>query len=413
MTVNPWDDEDDYVEEENKNPYLAQPELSVALIHSLLEKRNSGAKYVDRVNTIIDESIMSFLHKLDNKQRDVAELLIRVKTQLGELHKVGILTNKAILGVGGKFSAGKSCFINSLTDAGLPEDTKPTTSIATYIIKSDHKENQAITANDCSVLLDDAAVEALTHEFSKMYGIGFVRVIDNLVIHSPTFLYSNIAILDTPGYSKADLGKNADATDAEIALRQLRSADALVWLMDIENGVINDSDLKFLESLNTKAKILFVFNKADLRPKDTVQEIVDETKKILQSRLDFSEKAIAVIAYSSVLRETIIGDEVLSNFLKNVSDLSKEKVSVTKEVKQAEKMVIQDLKDQIKSLKDRASSCEKILESSVSPNRISSIIQELRDCRESIWRLNDTTQKLNCAFKELNANIKRLLETKV
>ena len=350
---NPWDDDDDDFSEEDEkseNPYLAHPESGLALVQNLLERNNSGARAANRVGELIDNRIMPLLHALENAQWDVAETLTRVKTQIAELHKAGILTNRAVLGVGGKFSAGKSCFINSLTDAGLPEGQRATTSIATYIVKSDRTENQAITANDCSVTLDDAAVEALTHEFSRVYGIGFVRVIDNLIIHSSTFRYPNLAILDTPGYSKADSGKNADATDAEIALKQLRSADALVWLMDIENGVINDSDLKFIEALKSKAQILFVFNKADLRPKDTVQQIVDGTKKILQDRPEFSEKTYAVIAYNSFNGETVIGGNALTEFLNEVSSLSGEKMSVAAEVKQAHETAARDISERIEKL---------------------------------------------------------------
>ena len=350
---------------------------------------------------IIDERIMPFLHELEEEQRNVVETLIRVKTQITELHKAGILTNRAVLGVGGKFSAGKSCFINSFTKAGLPEGQRATTSIATYIVKADRAENQAITANDCSVILDDAAVKALTHEFSKEYeGIGFVRIIDNLIIRSPSFRYSNIAILDTPGYSKSDAGKNADATDAEIALQQLRSVDALVWLMDIENGVINDSDLKFIESLKSKAKILFVFNKADLRTPEARQQIVEKTKEMLHST-KFAERTYAVIAYDSVQGETLVGGDALKLFLDEIGSLSENKKSITAEVREAHSCAMRDINKHIDWLDDRVEQCEKVLGEANLPDRITSVIKEMASCRETIWRLTNARESLGRAFHDL------------
>jgi hypothetical protein len=59
------------------------------------------------------------------------------------------------------------------------------------------------------------AAQALTHAFFKEYQLGFSRFINNLVINVPNFSYENVAVLDTPGYSKADSGVKRNASDAE------------------------------------------------------------------------------------------------------------------------------------------------------------------------------------------------------
>ncbi len=404
----PWENEDDndIVEEEDaeesSNPYLTDPEKGLTLIGRLLKRNSEGDHAAERLNDIIDAKIIPHLHLLEDSQREVLDMLARAKTQIVELHKASILSRRAVLGVGGKFSAGKSCFINSLTNAGLPEGQKPTTSIATYIVQADKPEKYAVTAVGRSVALDDDAIEALSHEFSRTYkDIGFVRIIDNLIVQSSTFRYPDIAILDTPGYSKADQGKNADAGDAEIALRQLRSADALIWLMDIENGVINDSDLKFIESLKTKAKILFVFNKADLRPLETVKQVVEGTKKILEGKPEFKDTAYGVIAYSSYNNQTLVGEGVLQKFLQETDALAKTKETVDKELLKAQSAVVNDMAKQVEKLDAKATACEKAFEEARSAKRLSSVAQYLGKCRGTQLNLQETIKSLNTSFRIL------------
>ncbi|MDO5297343.1 MAG: dynamin family protein [bacterium] len=403
----PWENEDDNdiaekEAEESSNPYLADPKKGLILIGKLLERSSDSAAAAERVDKIIDANILPHLHLLQESQREVLDTLTRAKIQVAELHKARILSRRAVLGVGGKFSAGKSCFINSLTDAGLPEGQKPTTSIATYIIKAEQSESYAVTSGGGSVALDDDAIEALSHEFSRTYkDIGFVRIIDNLIVQSTTFRYPDIAILDTPGYSKADQGKNADAGDAEIALRQLRSADALIWLMDIENGVINDSDLKFIESLKTKAKILFVFNKADLRPPETVRKIVEETSKILESKPEFKNTSCGVIAYSSRTNETLVGEGLLQKFLQDTGTLAKSKKSVDAELQEAQATADRDVEKHIAQLEQRISVCEEAISKAHSPKRIKSIVQEMSQSRGTLLKLTETLNLLNKGFRIL------------
>lgn len=413
--TNPWDDDiddfDDVIEcdQGSLNHYLSDAETGLEMVRRLLERTPGTVGIVDEIYALIDRRLMPMLPNLKYAQSDVLELLINVKNRITELHKASILKQRAVLGVGGKFSAGKSCFINSITDAGLPEGQRATTSIATYIVKSDRPGNLAVTSRDLSVDLDNEAVEALTHEFSRLYGIGFVRFIDNLIIRSATFRYPEIAILDTPGYSKADSGKNADASDAEIAMRQLGSVDALVWLMDIENGVINETDLKFIESLKSAAKILFIFNKADLRPLDTVSEIVNQTKAILLDRPEFEQRIFDVIGYSSRNCETVVGGDALERFLTYVCSLASNKRSLEEMLEEAQKIAENDILSQQKELKENEVRCDQVISNVLSPDRISSLVELMAFSRERKWRLGKINEELKAIFLLLKKQVVKLL----
>ena len=410
---NPWDDDSDDFEEEiaevSSNSYLTVPEKGLTLIGKLVKRSKSGIRASEHFNDIVDEKIMPHLYLLEGVQREVLDTLARAKTQITELHKASVLSRRAVLGVGGKFSSGKSRFINSLTGASLPEGQKPTTSIATYIVKADQSENFAVTSNGSLVPLDEEALEALSHEFSRTYkNIGFVRILDTLIVQSSSFRYPDIAILDTPGYSKADLGKNADAGDAEIALHQLRSVDALIWLMDIENGVINDSDLKFIESLKIDAKILFVFNKADLRPLETVRQVVEKTKKILSGKPEFKDKTYGVIAYSSYNNETLVGGDLLQKFLDETGVLANTKKNVVAELSEAKEAAVKDMKNHGERLENKISLCKGLIDQANSPKRIRSVVQDLAQCRSTIRELKDNSTSLNKEFLGLIRNAKTL-----
>ena len=413
----PWDLDDDYPDEDSiegfGNKYLDHREMGLLLIQKLMARGNAWRGAADAAAELIDRQLFPILYELEgtdrgkaNAQREAVSTLNRIKTQLFELNKVNILAQRAVLGVGGKFSAGKSCFINSLTDAGLPEGQSETTSIATYIVYDAQAGNLAITKYNHTVPLDDEAVEALTHEFSRIYqGIGFVRVIENLVLRSPTFRYHDIAILDTPGYSKADIGKSEDIADKEIALRQLRSADALVWLMDAETGGITQSDLEFLRSLESDVQILFVLNKADLRPEHTLQQIVSDTRQKVKNDPILGSHVFDVIAYSSFRMQTVIGGDSLERFLSAVSKQARKKKRLKDEVSNVMNQVEKNFQRQIRNLDKRKSTCNEILSGAYNPYRMQSVVRELTACNGRIAELMQTRNLALNSFQELIARI--------
>lgn len=311
-----WDDDDEEleVEESKENIYLADTEKGVELIAKLLsnEKYNKSTTIkmnsIKKLDYILEKKVLATSKiNIDNEVK-LYNRLIRLSDKLYENNKMKLLNNKTVIGIGGQFSAGKSKFINSIIKSDvLPEDQTPTTSIATYIVKGNSDEIRVYTYADNSIPIDMEAVKALTHAFYKKYNLGFSQFVNELVISNKEFQYENIAILDTPGYSKADYGVNESISDEKKAYNQLKNVDYLIWVVDIENGVIKNRDIEFIKSLEFDRKILIVFNKADKKTKSDIKNIIDESKEILS---ETNLNIYSVIAYSSFEEE-----EYFTNYL--------------------------------------------------------------------------------------------------
>ena len=209
-----------------------------------------------------------------------------------------------IIAIGGGFSAGKSEFINSFIDAKLPVNIDPTTAIATYVLKGD-EEVIACSYKGARVNLkeiDEKFLNILSHQFITSFKFNIKEILNYLVVGT-NIDYKNICFVDTPGYNPAKKQE-----DLEIASKYLKDSEVLIWLIGLDSsGTISNSDLEFLEKLNLENKKFYlVLNKADLRPKDDLEDVLDEIKDILD---DYSIKYEGISAYSSILKKEILYDK--------------------------------------------------------------------------------------------------------
>jgi small GTP-binding protein len=232
-----------------------------------------------------------------------------------------LLEKRSVVGVGGQFSAGKSCFLNSIIgkDGGgedyLPEKTTPSTAIATYIVNGENPALFAYTYQGRKLSLNMGVLRSFTHEMIEALHINPSAVVLSLGLEVPSLNLKNIALLDTPGYSKPETG-DIDISDRLKALDLLKGVDFLIWLVDADNGELTSSDIRLIESLNVKDKILFVVNKAD--KKEDIGSIVNHIRDTIETK---SLPAADVVPYSSQNPENYPGGrESIWRFLNNCDD---------------------------------------------------------------------------------------------
>ncbi len=315
---------DERVEYNIGNKYLDNPVDGFGLITNLImmpKIKEETTDLLEKLNKLIHYDFIT-ISKLDNmpNEAEMYEQLIKVYEEIEDLVEFSALANKNVVAVGGRFSSGKSLFLNSIiNDEILPTDTLPTTSIPTYIISGDKEALYALNTFNHKAIIDREAIKALCHttnSFIDKYNASFNHIIKIITIELTSFPFDNITFLDTPGYSKSESMIAGDNTDEKKAREHLKAADHIMWLIDITaNGTISDTDIEFIKSLDFERPIFYILNKADQITAERVKEIYNKTKEDLEKNyLPFA----GIVAYNSFDNNSIMGDNLVE-FLNKVN----------------------------------------------------------------------------------------------
>mgnify|MGYP000070153375 FL=1 len=133
------------------------------------------------------------------------------------------------------------------------------------------------------------------------------HLLKSIFVTSPRQKFANIALLDTPGYSKSESSNHSDRTDEKIARTQLNSSNYILWF--IGNGVVEKSDIDFIKSLDPDIPKLFILNRAD--EIDDEDELADAVKTIRSTLTTKGISFVDVFTYSSVDPEDYDRDKIL------------------------------------------------------------------------------------------------------
>lgn len=406
--------EENYVQEVS-NRYLSCAEEAVGLIAKIIPLAQNNAQSL-RTRKKLDNMLSNdFLSSFGQVQlNNAARLQIKLESladKLVEQKKFAVLKNKPVVGIGGKFSAGKSKFINSILKAGeelLPEDQNPTTSIPTYIVYGQNEEISAYTTDNGKVSLDVEALQALTHKFYEKYAMGFSAFINSLIISEPDMPFKELVFLDTPGYSKADsIGKEKnqkELTDANKAYIQLRGVDYLIWVTDVENGELSEPDLAFISKLGLETPILIVVNKADKKIDEQIEEIVNKVETTVK---DEGINVFAVTAYSSRDNVEWRAAGQISKFLNQAMTKKKNNEDIPEQIAEIQQMVFKELEEKIDAkvkernmLNDVIFESDNIMEIKTLVDLYGESMEEIRDLRASQKQFQSNIKKLDRTLEE-------------
>ncbi len=255
-----------------------------------------------------NESIEAF-NKMRNIYNDLINKCIEYELPSGKLFKnfdefldkieeavnFPLFYHKNIIALCGQFSSGKTSMINSFLGKDiLPTAIEPTTAINTFV--SYGEEERLFIKNNFGGETEikkeffkeyDEFVKDFVNDTSNNKNI--LDMVKYVSLNTEKLKYKNIALLDTPGYS-------ANEEDSNMAMKGIIKADNIIWVVNMDNGIIRANDLKFLqrEELNGK-DILIVFNKADLKQGERTK-IVEESKNQLDNMgIDYKD----IVVYSS------------------------------------------------------------------------------------------------------------------
>ena len=269
------------------NPYQDSPEKGLNLVARIVsgQRRPDAARRQYWVlNNLLVRKLPGVSARVNLKNElELYARLISLSDRLSVPYKYQMLKNCSIVGIGGMFSAGKSCFLNSLLGEDfpfrLPVDQNPSTSAPTYILGGRERSAEAVTAHGSVLPLDGDAIEAISHKFYDKYELRLAQYLSYLSVRAPEFAYSKLALLDTPGYNKPDTGVKESEADKRKAYSQLHSIDYLIWLISVKNGTINQTDIEFIRRLELSTKILVVVNQCDLVTPDETDNVVKAVRR--------------------------------------------------------------------------------------------------------------------------------------
>ena len=270
------------------------------------------------------------------------------------------------------------------------------------------EEINAYTNNGEKIVLDKEALQALTHHFYRKYNIGFSSFIHSLVVTEPDMPYSNIAFLDTPGYNKADniedINLKKGESDECKAYEQLRKVDFLIWLMDIENGVIQQNDIEFIKSLNLNTPILIVINKIDKKTDADVEKIVSLVKStVLASGISLYD----VAAYSSLDNKEWSNKDCINQFILSAINNGIKREDVLIQIQKIKKTISEELNDNEQFWVDNRNSLSHIIANSESILEIQSVVNLYGDSLEELRKNRIGSRKFNSYMKRLENDLNK------
>ena len=264
---------------------------------------------------IIEQELPALARK--GSPDNITDLLQALRLEMArfrEFCEYPALPSKVVVGLGGSFSAGKSSLINALIGDRqcLVTEVDPTTSLPTYLVqsKSEQTEVHAINLFNRVVSLSHEQFRTLTHDEKSRYGSQISSLLKSVVVAHPALPWDNLALLDTPGYSKADQ-VGSERTDANLARTQLNSAQFIVWLVPADKGTITEEDIAFLGTLDRAIPKLVVISRADKHPAEEIEAIVVLVRDTLVKR---GVSVLNVIPFSNRPRSNYSAEPLLDYF---------------------------------------------------------------------------------------------------
>ena len=394
------------------NMYISDEDKAVELIADLIKNEKNCSKYFQQKIEYKINQLFSLFSDVEIKNEMIMyEKFMKLCSRLSARHKIQKLHDKVVISFGGKVSAGKSKFINTISGIGekLPVDQKTTTAIPTYIIRSNKDEIRANSVYGYSTEISVEALNAMAHEFDTVYGIGFPAFVESIIIEAKDYaLAEEIALLDTPGYTKYDKESNSKRviSDKEKAFEQLRISDYLIWLIDIDSGTITQDDIEFIQSLKISTPVLIVFTKADLKSENEIRQIIQVAQDtISRTQID----CFGITAYSANLKKEF-GNNKIQEFLKYTVNENVRGNDIFEEFRLVEEDMRTSINKAMKYSRTTAHSLYNYISNSNKIMEIRSLTKLWGKANQDGYVLNGLLKQYDKIIGEINQDIRRFFQ---
>ena len=289
-------------------------------------------KLLTKFENFIENNLIQIIMNDDifnpEEQSKILRLLDKQKNVFIDLIHKSYLNNKLIIAVTGRYSAGKSSFLNSILNVNLPINVEATTAIPTYLTYYNelHQEMDNRFKSDSNYMLVSSMfgnkimqtkfLDKITKENVKNFPIPINKLIKFFVLSIKNPLLKNKVIIDTPGIDPAD--KKGFDYDEKITLDALSLANVVFWVMDVDDGDLSNVSLQFLEkNIKEEQDLVIIINKIDKKPPKEIQKVINKVKQTIQKSniKTIKTKTIGVFEFSKK-DKNLVNDIV--NYINNL-----------------------------------------------------------------------------------------------
>jgi len=222
--------------------------------------------------------------------REIAEAL-GVKSVITTLsyieERVNQKNTELIIPLVGEFSAGKTSLLNALVNAKLETAVKPTTSVI-FEIRFGNQEQKAVIIFENGDTTEITDIESIKND--ELKNVSCIKIFDTSVK-----IPVSTVLVDTPGLS------SLNAAHQKTLINYLPYADIILLVIDIEQGSLNASTLRFIKMAElAKKRIYVVLTKCDTKSKNDIESVKQNIQKNLLLPV---EQVICVSAKNNNLDE--------------------------------------------------------------------------------------------------------------
>ena len=185
---------------------------------------------------------------------------------------------------------------------------------------------------------------------------------------------------------------------------QLRNVDYLIWLMDIENGVISAPDIAFISKLGIETPILIVANKADKMIDEDIEKIVELVRITAQNA---GLNVFGVTAYSSRCHKEWGNANMISSFFNMAERKRTGKDDILAQIEVIKKRVQKEIIQKIDNKVEERNSLNDIIFRSNDIMEIRSLValygesmEEIRDMKAAQRKYQANARKLERALEK-------------
>lgn len=276
------------------------PQIALALISDILQPKAQ----------LSESSFFATTYKYLRDLEQIAKEYDFSAEWMAEVHQAVELCKEQVIdalgepplriAVAGGYSAGKSSLLNAILGMGdkLPTGIDPVSIVNTFINCKGVGEGISVVGKNCKhalVSLPEQVLESI--KYTKESKVYIAQALEQLMINvsTPNYL-QGITFVDTPGYNNSTTANAENSrSDHDTAKDGLKTADLVLWCIDIEAGTIKKEDLDVMKSIGDKP-LGIIFTKMDKKGEDEQTKILGAAHELAAQHLGRTPEFIMAIS---------------------------------------------------------------------------------------------------------------------